>query len=106
MTDDEEEEEDDEVDNRRIQERYEREMLDKGGRDDDPRPSTSAAVTRSASTRSQKSKDAELYPVKEVDEIIGEMETRKRGSKKSYSHKEAYHYGTLPRKAKSTRPSN
>lgn len=57
MTDD-EEEEDDEADNRRIQERYEREMQDAGDRDDDLGPSTSATVRRSASTRSQRSKDA------------------------------------------------
>lgn len=107
-----EEEEDDEADNRQIQERYEREMQkasssSSSSRDSDVKATTSPTVRRSASSRTQKSRDADLYPVKELEEIHGEMETRQRSSKKSaYTHKEAYHYGTLPRRAKHSRPTN
>lgn len=84
IADMEDEDFDDETDNRLIEERYEREMAEKLNDGDDGK----------ARKRRSLVQEPDLESVEESEE-----QDRKAGSTKkpAYSHKEAYHYGTLPR---------
>jgi receptor expression-enhancing protein 1/2/3/4 len=85
-------EDDDELDNRLLEERYNREMIE-----------MAAGGTSGQSLSRQslhKAKEAELYPLDESDEVGGDDRVAagaKASRSKKISHKDAAHYATLPR---------
>jgi hypothetical protein len=86
-------EEDDELDNRIIEDRYNRELQELSRDQTDGR-----AVRRAVTHRSQKSHEAEhCYPADESDEVGTDGSRTKTTRTRKYDHKDAAHYGTLPR---------
>jgi len=98
------EEDDDELDNKMLEERYNHELQEMGQDQTD-----SKVARRTGAHRvQQKAHEAEqLYPVEESDELGTDNNRTKSSRTRKYDHKDAAHYGTLPRSRnrQTTRPT-
>lgn len=96
-------EDEDDIDNRLIEESYEREMRGRPEKELEEEGHEGKLRKR----RTHSTKEALGEREESVDDTEMVRSTRSSRSKKGYSHKEAYHYGTLPRssKSRSSRPS-
>jgi len=97
---------DDEQDNRLIQEEYQRDLMEKEGRSS--HNARTNLRNRSNSLHDNPDNDSlDGESIHEEEEILEEESLLQSKNKKpaTYTHKEAYHYGTLPRTKTRTRAS-
>lgn len=92
----------DETDNRLIEESYEREMRSRRElREPEEEKEKDTEEAKPRKRRPHSTREPEGHYEGSVDDVDLERSTRSTRSKKGYSHKEAYHYGTLPRSSRS-----